>query len=193
MRLLGPFESQVENHWYILWPGSTFYLSSSVNLLTTHLCTSTLYLVENKSHKLSCRWAKSIQVYDFELGPESENCFPSTLCPRGRAVTLESLCGHCCLQRACWPCEPSPPLKQTSLIACRNWSWHSTSWWDITAPNLPHSSAVLFLSSSPHHCVSVTALPAGQTEEAHSEPKRIGAGSFPLWPSGAGKSLSDFR
>lgn len=104
-------------------------------------------------------------------------------------VTLESVCGHCCsgcLQRACWPCEPSPPLKQSSLIACRNWSWPSTSWWDITAPNLPHSSVAL--SSSPSHCVSVTAPPAGQTEETHTESKCVWTGSFPLRPSGAGKS-----
>lgn len=188
--------AQVEKHCCTtfsrtLWPKVTCIYKADWGYLLTTISVS-LSFISLETKAISFWLDEHSGFYDFDLWPESENCVPSVLCLCGRRVTLESVCGHCCigcLQRACWPCEPSPPLKQSSLIACRNWNWPSTSWWDIKAPSLPHSSAVV--SSTPHCCVSVTALPAGQTEETHTEPKCIWAGSLPLWPSGAGKSFSD--
>lgn len=102
----------------------------------------TFIFTGDMSCKLQWRWKPSFGFKKPGQRVKPVSCLVTGL------VILEPACGHCCsvcLQRACWPCEPSPPPKQSSLIACRKWSWPSTSWWDIAAPNLPCSSHPLFV------------------------------------------------
>lgn len=48
-------------------------------------------------------------------------------------------------------------------------------------------SSISCLSCS--HSDSLTAPPTGQTQETHTESKRVWAGSFPVQPAGAGKRM----